>query len=157
MHFKFLKVEMTACNVFFKVNLSLTELEAELAELVTLGGMFEVTIPDFKQLKQCHKEIVMLKNLWDYTYVISNSIEFWTRTTWKNINIEYMETECKKFGKDLKNLDKEMRSWDTYIGTENLVKNLLTSLKSVTELQNSAIRDRHWMELMQTTGVSVIR
>lgn len=33
------------------------------------------------------------------------------------------------------------------------MKNLLTSLQVVTELQNLAIRDRHWHQLMAATGV----
>ncbi|ESO06976.1 hypothetical protein HELRODRAFT_171011 [Helobdella robusta] len=136
-----------------EVNSSVVDLETELSVMLIRGSLLEVSIPDFKQLKQCRKELTMLKNLWDYTYVIRNTIEFWKKTPWKEINIDFMDTECKKFSKDLKGLDKEMRSWDVYIGTENVAKNLVTSLKSVTELQNSAIRDRHWMELMETTGV----
>lgn len=52
-------------------------------------------------------------------------------------------------------LDKEMRAWDTYTGVEGVVKNMLTSLRAVAELQNPAIRDRHWQQLMQATGVSL--
>jgi len=51
-------------------------------------------------------------------------------------------------------LDKEMRVWDTYITLEATVKNMLTSLKAVGELQNPAIRERHWNQLMTSTKVS---
>lgn len=54
---------------------------------------------------------------------------------------------------DIRALDKEMRAWDTYSGLENTVKNMITSLRAVAELQNPAIRDRHWQQLMQATGV----
>ena len=67
-----------------------------------------------------------------------------------------MEMDCKKFAKDIRALDKEMRAWDTYTGVENTVKNMLTSLRAVSELQNQAIRDRHWHQLMQATGVSLL-
>ena len=50
-------------------------------------------------------------------------------------------------------LDKEMRAWDTYTGVESTVKNMITSLKAVGELQNPAIRERHWDQLMAATGV----
>jgi dynein heavy chain len=46
-----------------------------------------------------------------------------------------------------------MRAWDVYTGVENDVKNLMTSLRAVTELQNPSIRERHWQELMKATGV----
>ena len=49
-----------------------------------------------------------------------------------------------------------MRAWDTYVGVEGTVKNMLTSLRAVGDLQNPAIRDRHWQQLMQATGVSKI-
>lgn len=45
-------------------------------------------------------------------------------------------------------------SWDTYINLEATVKNMLTSLRAVGELQNPAIRERHWDQLMRTTKVT---
>ena len=53
----------------------------------------------------------------------------------------------------MKTLDKEVRGWGWYMGLESTVKNLLTSLRAVNELQNSAVRERHWQQLMNTTGV----
>lgn len=52
-------------------------------------------------------------------------------------------------------LDKEMRPWDTYVSLEATVKNMLTSLRAVGELQNPAIRERHWRQLMNSTKVSL--
>lgn len=91
--------------------------------------------------------------MWDFSITISSTIEDWKKTPWKKIDIEVMDQECKKFGKELRGLDKEMRPWEPYVHMENSLKNLMTSLRAVTELQNPAIRDRHWFELMQTTGV----
>lgn len=55
--------------------------------------------------------------------------------------------------KEMKLLDKEVRVWDVYTGLESTVKNLLTSLRAINELQNSAVRERHWQQLMNTTKV----
>ena len=68
--------------------------------------------------------------------------------------MEQMDLDCKKFAKDIRSLDKEMRAWDAYLGLESTVKNMLTSLRAVSELQNPAIRDRHWQQLMAATKVS---
>lgn len=46
-----------------------------------------------------------------------------------------------------------MRSWDTYTCLEATVKNMVTSLRAVGELQNPAIRERHWKQLMSSTKV----
>ena len=127
-----------------------------MASLLESASLFEVNVPDFKQLKQCRKEIGLLKTLWDYVFIVRSSIEDWKTTLWQGINVEQMDMDCKKFAKDIRMLDKEMRAWDTYTGVEGTVKNMLTSLRAVAELQNAAIRDRHWHQLMQATGVSCL-
>ena len=68
--------------------------------------------------------------------------------------LQIMDMDCKKFAKDIRMLDKEMRAWDVYLGLENTIKNMIASLKAVGDLQNSSIRDRHWNQLMDATGVS---
>lgn len=70
--------------------------------------------------------------------------------------MENMDIECKKFAKEVKLLDKEMRGWNTYIGLEATIKNTLTSLRAVGELQNPAIRQRHWNQLMKSTKVTIL-
>ena len=54
---------------------------------------------------------------------------------------------------DIRGLDKEMRAWDAFTGMDSAVKNMVTSLRAVGELQNPAIRERHWEQLMQATQV----
>ncbi len=95
-----------------------------------------------------------LQQLWDYVFLVRTSIEDWKTTPWRKIDVENMDIECKKFAKDVRLLDKEMRPWDTYIMLESTVKNMLTSLRAVGELQNPAIRERHWIQLMASTKVS---
>ena len=46
-----------------------------------------------------------------------------------------------------------MRAWDAFAGLDSTVKNMVTSLRAVGELQNPAIRERHWQQLMQATQV----
>lgn len=53
----------------------------------------------------------------------------------------------------MRGFDKETKSLEPYTETEAMIKNLLTSLRAIIELQNPAIRERHWIELMQATQV----
>ncbi|XP_015272477.1 PREDICTED: dynein heavy chain 17, axonemal [Gekko japonicus] len=131
-----------------------TAMEREMEALSKSAGLFEVSVPDYKQLKACHKEVRLLKELWDMTVLVNESINDWKTTKWKEINVEQMDLDCKKFAKDVRGLDKEMRPWDAFVGLDNTVKNMITSLRAVSELQNPAIRDRHWKELMQATQVN---
>ncbi|XP_049624579.1 dynein axonemal heavy chain 17 [Suncus etruscus] len=132
---------------------SIAAMKSSMEALLKSGSLFEVSVPDYKQLKACHKEICMLKELWDMIVLVNTSIEDWKTTKWKDINVEQMDIDCKKFAKDVRSLDKEMKTWDAFVGLDNTVKNMLTSLRAVSELQNPAIRERHWQQLMQATQV----
>ena len=46
-----------------------------------------------------------------------------------------------------------MRQWHAYLGLDTTVKNMITSIRAVGELQNPAIRERHWDQLVQATKV----
>ncbi|XP_068120652.1 dynein axonemal heavy chain 9 isoform X1 [Hyperolius riggenbachi] len=131
----------------------ITKMEATMASIYESAALFEVNVPDYKQLKQCRKEVCLLKELWDMVTLVTSSMDDWQTTRWREINVENMDLECKRFAKDIRNLDKEMRAWDAFTGLDNQVKNILTSLRAVAELQNPAIRERHWSQLMQATGV----
>eukprot|EP00066_Takifugu_rubripes_P027828 XP_011617094.1 PREDICTED: dynein heavy chain 9, axonemal [Takifugu rubripes] len=129
------------------------EREAVMASLVESASLFEVTVSEYKQLQQCRHDVVLLKELWDMITMVESSIAAWSTTPWREINVEDMELQCKQFAKDIKVLDKEVRAWEAFTGLDSKVRNLLTSLRAITELQNPAIRDRHWHQLMAATGV----
>jgi len=135
-------------------NFKINEMEAEMSQMVISATLFEVNVPEYKQLKACRREMAMIKNVWDHITIVHSTFDNWNSTPWRQINIELMDQECKKFSKELRVLDKETRAWDAYNGVENTVKNMMTSLRAVGELQNPSIRDRHWTQLMQATGVS---
>lgn len=50
-------------------------------------------------------------------------------------------------------MDREIRTWSIYKYIENLIKNMMTSLRALVELQNPAMKNRHWAELMDVTKV----
>src|SRR5688572_16127595 len=108
-----------------QIHKELAELESAMNTLTTAASKFDVTLPEFKQLKTCRKELGMVKTLWDYAFIVQSSIDDWKTTPWMEIDIDQMDTDCKKFAKDIRALDKEMRAWDTYSGTENTLKNMM--------------------------------
>lgn len=136
-----------------KTNREITDMENEMNKLQEQANLFELAMPEFKLLKLNRKEVRQVKQLWDYVNIVRSCIEEWKTTPWKKIDVEGMEMECKKFGKEIRAMDKELRGWDVYIQMEATIKNILTSLRAVSELQNPAIRERHWMQLMQATKV----
>ncbi|KAM8734967.1 dynein axonemal heavy chain 11 [Acanthopagrus schlegelii] len=133
---------------------AIRDMEKEVAELQESTNLFDVTIPDFRGIKLCRREILVLKELWDIIVFVQSSVENWTMTKWRQINVDQMDAELRRFAKDIRKLDKEARVWDVYSGLDLYVKNLLTSLRAVSQLQNLAIRERHWVQLIRTTQMN---
>jgi dynein heavy chain len=98
-----------------------------------------------------------LKRLWDLIYLIRSRIDEWTKTPWKQVNIELIDQELRQtyLNKELRLLAKECNQWNAYHGIEKDVKNLIASLRSIGEFRNNAVRSRHWEELMKETGVQI--
>uniref|UniRef100_A0A8C3V2Y5 Dynein axonemal heavy chain 17 n=1 Tax=Catharus ustulatus TaxID=91951 RepID=A0A8C3V2Y5_CATUS len=137
-------------------HMEIKQMESAMTSIYESADLFEVMVPEYKQLKQCRKELCLLKELWDMISLVNSSLDDWQSTKWAEINVENMDLECKKFAREIRNLDKEMRAWDAFSGLDSKVKNMLTALKAVAELQNPAIRERHWNQLMQVTGVRFV-
>lgn len=54
------------------------------------------------------REVVLLKELWDMIAVVDSSIAAWRTTPWRDIQVEDMELECKRYAKEIRALDKEV-------------------------------------------------
>lgn len=77
-------------------------LERQMKDIQDSASLFEVMVSEFKVLKQCRKELKMLKQLWDYVNIVRSCIEGWKTTPWRKIDVENMDIECKKFAKEIR-------------------------------------------------------
>uniref|UniRef100_A0A1B6BXH8 Dynein beta chain, ciliary-like n=1 Tax=Clastoptera arizonana TaxID=38151 RepID=A0A1B6BXH8_9HEMI len=143
-------------KVIDKYHNEVSELEDDMEKLIDQSSLFEVAVTEFKIVKYLRKELKMAKVLWDFILIIRAWINDWETTPWKKIDSETIDMELKKFAKEIRTLDKELRTWDIYAQLEATIKNMITALRAVTELQNPAIKDRHWKQLMETTKVKFV-
>ena len=78
----------------------ISAMEHEMRSLHEAAELFEISpLPDYKQLRACRRELGLLKSLWDMVSLVQSSFKDWNTTLWKDINVENMELECKKFVK----------------------------------------------------------
>ena len=99
-----------------QANAMINKMEINMKELQDSAVLFEVEVPEFKQLINCRREVKMLKQLWDYIFLVRTAIDEWKTSMWKGLDVENMDMECKKFSKDVRALDKEMRNWNAFLG-----------------------------------------
>ncbi|XP_030637015.1 dynein heavy chain 11, axonemal [Chanos chanos] len=134
-----------------KCHREISSLEEEMAELQDSCRLFEVSSPEYRQLRHCRKEIIILKQVWDQLMCTQWCVRDWTRMHWRDVHLDQMDYELRRFLKELHTLDKEARGWDVYVELDNTLKNHLTFLRTITELQNPAVRNRHWAQLFRIT------
>lgn len=139
-------------GVLNQLQSTLRQFNEELNDINILRNLFEIDQPDMSAIQKCEIAIKQAKQLWDYWYAIQYSIDGWKKTTWDSVDVDAIETECKKFGKELRALPTETKAWDPYLRVEANLKNLMTSMRAITELQNPALKERHWLDLKNVTG-----
>ncbi|XP_023241616.1 dynein beta chain, ciliary-like, partial [Centruroides sculpturatus] len=132
------------------------QLKTEMEQLNSHAALLEISPPEFKQLSLCQKELNLLRNVWKYTLELNDIFQTWKKTPWLKVVVEDMDLECKKFNKEIRFMDKEIKGWDVYKDLEAKIKNMMISLRAVGELQNPAIRERHWFQLMTATKVKFV-
>ncbi|TPX70381.1 hypothetical protein SpCBS45565_g01824 [Spizellomyces sp. 'palustris'] len=154
--FKFDAGQDRAYELIDVVHMDVLAMENEAKALKNSCELFELNVPTYRQLGDCRRDIGMLKSVWDVVSLVTLMFEEWRTTLWTAIDTDAMETRCRDLTKELRRMDKEIKAWDVYSGLDQMVKDMITSLRAVGELRSSAIRDRHWKQLMKTTGVTFV-
>lgn len=116
----------------------------------------QVHVPEFSQLKQCENELVLLRELWEYIEKVKVQLRVWEESPWTQVDLDALEMQCKVYMRDIKLMDKEMRSWDNFIWLQETIKNILVALRAIHQLRNPAIKDRHWTRLSSATQVIIV-
>ncbi len=135
---------------------SVRQMNQEAKRLNELQELFELYVIEYRETAQCEKETRMLKELWDMISMVVDTFTLWKKTKWDDIDVEYLGDCCKMMSKQIKGMNKNLKNWPAFKGLEDSVKNMQTSLPLVEELHHPAMRDRHWKQLMRTTGVSFV-
>ncbi|KAI9209879.1 dynein heavy chain and region D6 of dynein motor-domain-containing protein, partial [Polychytrium aggregatum] len=154
--FKFSIGPDTAYEMIDLNHIEVAAMESDAAAIKTSCELFELNLPNYRQLTDCRRDIGMLKSVWDVVALVTYMFSEWRTTLWTEIDTDSMENHCRDLAKELRRMDKEIKGWDVYSGLDQMVKDMITSLRAVGELRSSAIRDRHWKQLMKTTGVTFV-
>ena len=60
-------------------------------ELDKRAKLFNVQLPEYKQLRACKRELEMLKTLWDVIELVKYQFSAWATTKWTDVNVEEMD------------------------------------------------------------------
>ncbi|XP_072288151.1 dynein axonemal heavy chain 11-like, partial [Pyxicephalus adspersus] len=71
----------------YKTHRNISRLEDEMRKLQETAELFEVSIPEYKQLRHCRSAIVLLKSVWDMVVFVRVLVEM--NHTWSTMQFSY--------------------------------------------------------------------
>ncbi|KAI8853660.1 dynein heavy chain and region D6 of dynein motor-domain-containing protein [Chytridium lagenaria] len=85
------------------------------------------------------EDIGMLKSVWDVVSLVTFMFEEWRTTLWTEIDTDSMENRCRDLAKELRRMDKEIKGWDVYSGLDQMVKDMITSLRALVNFVTTGV------------------
>ncbi|TPP61873.1 Dynein beta chain ciliary [Fasciola gigantica] len=140
-------------NKLLEWNTRLTKIEEGVTEMQVSAKAFEVRdIPTYMELKAMRREMKVTKRVWDYINMFRSYVTAWKTSKWKEIDFGAIDEVIREISMEIRSMDKEVRQWPMFQGLEAELKDLNASVTAVRDLQNPAVKERHWIELMSDTG-----
>ncbi|KAM6104169.1 LOW QUALITY PROTEIN: dynein axonemal heavy chain 11 [Theristicus caerulescens] len=145
-----------------EANQELEVLEKEMLLMQESAKLFEVAIPDYKHMKQCPKEVRLLKKVWNISVYINVKIFFkiiikvriyFERYASNLIQDVLYGYRCVFNSTRKSSTDDWAKTQWRQINVEQMDVELG---RAILELQNPTIRERHWYQIMNVTAVRLL-
>uniref|UniRef100_A0A8C6RAH3 Dynein, axonemal, heavy chain 10 n=1 Tax=Nannospalax galili TaxID=1026970 RepID=A0A8C6RAH3_NANGA len=122
-------------------------------ELANAEKLFDLPITMYPELIKVQKEMTGLRMIYDLYVALKVSKEEWSQTLWINLNVQHLQEGIDGFLKNLRKLPRPVRSLSVACHLEAKMKAFKDSIPLLLALKHEALRERHWKELMEKTGV----
>ncbi|XP_041585454.1 dynein heavy chain 10, axonemal isoform X1 [Vulpes lagopus] len=131
----------------------LTKHEKNRQELANAEKLFDLPITMYPELLKVQKEMNELRTIYELYEGLKVAKEEWSQTLWINLNVQFLQEGIEGFLKSLRKLPRQVRNLSVAYHLEAKMKAFKDSIPLLLDLKHEALRDRHWKELMEKTGV----
>ncbi|XP_044777260.1 dynein axonemal heavy chain 10 isoform X1 [Neomonachus schauinslandi] len=122
-------------------------------ELANAEKLFDLPITMYPELLKVQKEMNGLRTIYELYEGLKVAKEEWSQTLWINLNVQFLHEGIEGFLKSLRKLPRQVRNLSVAFHLEARMKAFKDSVPLLLDLKHEALRDRHWKELMEKTGV----
>ncbi|KAM9193992.1 dynein axonemal heavy chain 10 [Dugong dugon] len=131
----------------------LTRHEKNRQELANAEKLFDLPITMYPELLQVQKEMSGLKMIYELFQGLKAAKEEWSQTLWINLNVQFLQEGIDNFLRSLRKFPRSVRGLSVSYYLEAKMKAFKDSIPLLLDLKHEALRDRHWKDLMEKTGV----
>jgi len=126
-------------------------LRDEAADLKNQESLFDLESSNYKELKECQKDLENLKKMWDLIALIDLQFDNWRSTLWDKIDTYLLQTLIKDMStkqcSPAAPQNKEIKNYRAFTALNERVKNMNTILPLIAQLHSPFMKDRHWNKL----------
>uniref|UniRef100_G1NVC6 Dynein axonemal heavy chain 10 n=1 Tax=Myotis lucifugus TaxID=59463 RepID=G1NVC6_MYOLU len=122
-------------------------------ELANAEKLFDLPITMYPELLKVQKEMTGLRMIYELYEELKVAKEEWSQTLWINLNVQFLQEGIEGFLRSLRKFPRMVRNLAVAFHLEAKMKAFKDSIPLLLDLKHEALRDRHWKELMEKTGV----
>lgn len=117
-------------------------------------SVFKIEQASLKELEQIAVDLESLGQIWQATHEWNTVYDGWRQRTFLSLDSSELEDSVQKFSKRLQKMSKEVKEWDVFCNLKDRITQIKRTIPLLLDLRNSAMRERHWSQIMDLIGKS---
>ncbi|KAH8257767.1 hypothetical protein KR038_000855 [Drosophila bunnanda] len=126
--------------------------EARREELANAERLFDMPMVDYHEFARVQTEYEGLLQLYKLYKAQKYAREGWGKTLWADLDPNVLTEGVESYLKEFRKLTKPVRTLPVGVQLEIHMKQFKGTVPLMVSLKNEALRERHWMQLMEKTG-----
>ena len=130
-----------------------------ISDFSELEELFELPAKKYTEIEDTQRDLFVLKQVWDFHDLIGSTYSKWKEILYNDIDVDALLKENKKLSKQIRKFGGDnpiAKQWGSYRDVEQMTKDMDTVLPIVQELNNPAMKDRHWKMAAKVCSVDKI-
>jgi len=134
---------------------TLDKCTAKKDELVNAEDLFGMEMTAYPVLVEIQTEMSRMKIIYDLYSAFEAFRGDMSLTAWGELDLDILREGVDKAEKEIKKLPKDLKELSKYKAYELVVVSFKESLPVIVNLKNDAVKEPHWSQIEELTGVSI--
>lgn len=131
----------------------LKDMNSRKYELFNAENLFNLEVTSYPGLSELEIELGKLSTIYALYSEFKEFQEVQSTTLWGELDVEVLQEGILRLEKKCKKFDKTLKDTATFKNVEKCVMDFKESIPLIVNLKNDSMKPRHWVKLMEVTGV----
>jgi dynein axonemal heavy chain len=109
--------------------------------------IFNIDMPDLKEVDVTERELSLLERVWRLTESWLSNWSQWKVCRFVTIDPSHLDKEAQTFAKELASFSRSVKQWKCWQALSDQIRRFRQTMPLINDLRNPAMRSRHWEQL----------